>query len=78
MFQKSKIARTRIADLPESLFQLSAQELDKVSGGMRLAAFRGAGSLGGLSVTCGTTTKPASVTNPGQVDTATDGDDCTL
>lgn len=76
MFQKSKIARTRIADLPESLSQLSAKDLDSVTGGARLLAFRGTGSLGGLSVTCGTETKPASITNPGQVDTATDGDSC--
>ncbi len=78
MFQKSKIARTRIADLPDLVSQLSPQDLERVSGGMRLAAFRGAGSLGGLSVTCGTSTKPASVTSPGQVDTATDGDSCTV
>ena len=78
MFQKSKIARTSIADLPESVSQLSPQDLERVSGGMKWAAYRGAGSLGGLSVTCGTSTKPASITSPGQVDTATDGDSCTV
>lgn len=78
MFRNSKIARTRIADLPKSLSQLSAQELDNTSGGARAAAYRGVGSLGGLSVTCGTSTKPASVTMPGQTDTATDGDECTV
>lgn len=78
MFRKSKIARTRIVDLPKSLSPLSASELDNASGGAYLAAYRGAGSLGGLSVTCGTSTKPASITNPGQVDTATDGDSCTV
>ena len=76
MFQKSKMARTQIADLPESLSQLSSQELDKVSGGSKRALFRGVGAFGGLSVTCGTSTKPASMTNPGQTDTATDGDEC--
>ena len=76
MFQKSKIVRTKIADLPESLSQLSSQELAKVSGGINRAQFRGVGTFGGLSVTCGTSTKPASVTSPGQVDTATDGDEC--
>ena len=76
MFQKSKIARTKIADLPESLSQLSPHELDRVSGGINRALYRGVGGFGGLSVTCGTSTKPASMTNPGQVDTATDGDEC--
>ena len=71
MFQKSKTVRSRIVDLPESLSDLSAKELDKVSGGMRLAVYRGAGSLGGRSLHGGST-KPASMTNPGQIDTATD------
>jgi len=77
MNKKSRIAstlRTRIADLPV----LSTEELKLAAGGM--GNFRV--SLGGLGAidtigTCGDgktkkTTYPASVTNPGETDTATD------
>lgn len=37
MFQKAKINRTQITDLPQFAIKLQAADLDLVSGGLRLA-----------------------------------------
>jgi hypothetical protein len=58
MSEKSKAARTRITDLPESVSELSAAELDQVVGGFPIV--RGVG--------CGCTCYPASCTLCGDTD----------
>ena len=72
MSKKAKITRSKIKDLPEIANELPAEELNQVAGGLirsPLGGFRfGGASLGATS------TQPASITEPGQVDTATDSD----
>jgi hypothetical protein len=40
--EKSKVTRTELGDLPESDGELSAEELDAVTGGVNVAVNRGA------------------------------------
>ena len=67
----SATLRTTIDDISDIGSELSGEQLSLVSGGLltRLGGFGGRGVV--LSAT-GDTTYPASITNPGEPDTATD------
>ena len=76
--QIGKKQRTNLGDLAEKGAELGAKELRLVAGGgnRRIGGIGLGGGLGGIggAIEGGTTrnTVPASVTEPGQTDTATD------
>jgi hypothetical protein len=74
MSRKAKNTRTQIADLPEGVSVMSAEAMANVAGGAIRGASAQFGFGFGRAALGATATTPASMTEPGQVDTATDED----